>query len=346
MVMATILIACSHKGELERIADVLIDEGHECLQCLDGKVVREHLHTLRPDLVITDVDLPGLDAFELVRLLEDISDGQGIPLIIGHAGLDAERSAHAQSHFQWMGHATSSDDLAEIVRSRLEMGTQDLVKGHILVVDDDKELRELVARRLQMAGYQTSTALDGEDGLAFMKKEPDLVLTDVDMPRLDGFGLLMHLRADPKYRNIPVIVMTAHAGRGEDAARGLQLGANDYVRKPFNWDELLARVHTQLRVREAHRLMVEKQRDLAIIELAGAAAHEINNPLAVVMARLELMRERMDDSHDLFGDVVQLNQLLERIAGVVKKMGQVHRYQVRHYCGGVNILDLDGASED
>ena len=97
---------------------------------------------------------------------------------------------------------------------------------------------------------------------------------------------------------------------------------------------------------DAHRLTVEKQRDLAIIELAGAAAHEINNPLAVVMARLELMRERMDESNDLVGDVIQLNLLLERIAGIVKKMGQVRRYQVRHYCGGTNILDLDGASEE
>ena len=344
--MATILIACSHKGELERIADVLTHEGHVCLRCLDGKAVREHLAISRPNLVITDVDLPGLDAFELVRLLEDIADGQGIPLIVGHACLDAEGTNQKQSEFQWMGHVTSSDDLVELVRTRLEMGNQRRVKGHILVVEDDLELRELVARRLQMAGYQTSTALDGEDGLAFMDKAPDLVLTDVDMPRLDGFGLLMHLRADPQYRNVPVIVMTAHAGRGEDAARGLQLGANDYVRKPFNWDELLARVHTQMRVREAHRLTVEKQRDLAIIELAGAVAHEINNPLAVVMARLELMRERMGDSHDLFGDVIQLNQLLERIAGIVKKMGHVRRYQVRHYCGGINILDLDGASED
>jgi signal transduction histidine kinase len=107
----------------------------------------------------------------------------------------------------------------------------------------------------------------------------------------------------------------------------------------------MARVHTQLRVRDAHRLTVEKQRDLAVIELAGAAAHEINNPLEVVMARLELMRERMDTSNDFYEDVVKLNDVLERIADIVKKMGQVRRYQVRHYCSGVNILDLDGASE-
>ncbi|MBT3606512.1 MAG: response regulator [Candidatus Latescibacteria bacterium] len=344
--MATILIACSHLGELERIADIMALDGHICLRCPDGQAVRETLKESRPDLVITDVDLPGLDAFDLVRLLEDVSNGQGIPLIIGHAGIDTDVPSTPQPGFFWMGHATSSDDLAEIVKTRLEMGVQERVSGHILIVDDDKELRELVSRRLQMAGYRTSVAFDGEDGLVSMEQNPDLVLTDVDMPRLDGFGFLAQLRALPQYRQVPVIIMTAHAGRGEDAARGLQLGANDYVRKPFHWEELLARVHTQLRVREAHRLTVEKQRDLAVIELAGAAAHEINNPLAVVMARLELMLERLDSSNSVYEDVVKLNHLLERIADIVKKMSHVRRYQVRHYCGGVNIVDLDGASED
>jgi DNA-binding response OmpR family regulator len=236
MVMATVLIACPHVGELERIADILIAEGHVCMRCRDGQAVREYLKELHPDLVITDVDLPSLDAFDLVRLLEDVSGGRGIPLIVGHATVDAQVSGQARSGFQWMGHATSPDDLVGIVRTRLEMGTQERVSGHVLVVDDDKELRELVARRLQMVGYQTSTALDGEDGLECMQKNPDLVLTDIDMPRLDGFGFLTKLRAEPKYRHVPVIVMTAHAGRGEDAAHGLQLGANDYVRKPFNWE--------------------------------------------------------------------------------------------------------------
>lgn len=344
--MANILIACPHVGELERIADVLQNQGHVCLKCQDGEAVKTSLEKTRPDLVITDVDLPGLDAFDLVRLLDGISDGQGIPLIVGHAGGDVDVSGQPKSGFMWMGHATSSEDLAEIVRTRLDMGTQAENKGHVLVVDDDTELRELVARRLKMVGYTTCTALDGEDGLEQMQQNPDLVLTDIDMPRLDGFGFVTRLRAEPKYRNIPVIMMTAHAGRGEDVARGLELGANDYVRKPFDWDELLARVHTQLRVREAHRLTVEKQRDLAVIELAGAAAHEINNPLAVVMARTELMRERMGSSHEMYDEIEKLNALLERIAGIVKKMGHVRRYQARHYCGGINILDLDRASQN
>ena len=95
-------------------------------------------------------------------------------------------------------------------------------------------------------------------------------------------------------------------------------------------------------MRDAFRLAAEKQRELAIVELAGAAAHEINNPLAVAVARLELMREKLDASHEFYHEVTQLNDMMDRISGIVKRMGEVHRYQVRHYCGDVNILDLGG----
>ena len=71
------------------------------------------------------------------------------------------------------------------------------------------------------------------------------------------------------YRDIPVILMTAHATGAEKAAEGLGLGANDYVLKPFDWQELSDRVQTQIRVREVSKITAEKQRDLAIIELAG-----------------------------------------------------------------------------
>ena len=166
------------------------------------------------------------------------------------------------------------------------------------------------------------------------------------MPGLDGLGLVQRMRSTADYREIPVIIMTAHATAGEEAAEGLKLGANDYVRKPFDWQELSARVQTQLRIREISRLTAEKQRDLAIIELAGAAAHEINNPLAVIMARLELVLSELDEADSNYKSLEQVDHLVHRTANVVQKMSQVRRYQVQNYCGGVNILDLDGASAD
>jgi two-component system cell cycle response regulator len=223
---------------------------------------------------------------------------------------------------------------------------EDRVEGRVLVVDDDASLRTSLQVRLRMEGIQVVEAIDGLEALEKLASEVvDVVLTDVDMPRLNGFGLLERMREDPDYRMIPVIVMTAHARQAEEAAFGLELGASDYVRKPFDWLELTARVRTQLRVRQAHRLSVEKQRDLAIIELAGAAAHEINNPLAVGFARLELMMSEADGNDGLLTDLRQVEGLMERIADVVKKMNHVRHYQAENYCGGVNILDLDASGE-
>ena len=78
--------------------------------------------------------------------------------------------------------------------------------------------------------------------------------------------------------------------------------------------------------------------------MAGAAAHEINNPLAVIQARLELLISDLEETEPLRQDLEKVEDLVHRIADVVKKMGQVRRYQVQNYAGGINILDLDRAS--
>ena len=320
--MAVILIASADALD---VVNTLGEDGHDCVLCTDGDAVCTALARARPDLVVADADLPGQDGFDLVAQVS----GMGIPLMIGQGGE------------AFMGFCARAEDLQAMVRARLiavEGGTR------VLVIEDDFELRTLLVRRLKMAGYEVATAQDGEEGLARLIDQPDLVLTDVHMPLLDGFGFLERMRADARYQDVPVIVMTALSGRAEDVARGFDLGANDYVRKPIEWRELLARVETHLRVRDGYRLAAEKQRDLAMIELAGAAAHEINNPLSVAMARLELMKEGMDVAHH--EHIAQLSGLMSRIADIVKKLSQVRRYQVRHYCGGVNIVDLDGASED
>ncbi len=347
--MAKILIANSNEAAQKRFMETLDPEGYALVLCEDGDSAQREIAQDLPDLVLTDVDLPGMDAFEMVQLLQDAVGGKGVPVIVVHSDLPDEEDGPSPevkpSGFTWMGLSARPEDLRTMVRARLTAGEVGVTQGTILVVDDDVNIREPLEKRLEMEGYRVMTAVDGEEGLQRLEEDPDLVLLDVDMPRLDGFGVLERMRAEPRYRDMPVIVMTAHARSATEASQGLGLGASDYVRKPFDFQELLARVQTQLRIREIHRLMVEKQRDLAIIELAGAAAHEINNPLAVVMARLELILDSLDGSEPIHKDLEQVERLVHRIAGVVQKMSQVRRYQVQNYCGGVNILDLEGASD-
>lgn len=114
----------------------------------------------------------------------------------------------------------------------------------ILVVDDDPSIRQTLSRELALAGYEAISAADGVEGKARLEeRRPDLVITDLAMPRLDGLGLLSAIR---RIDSTPVIVLSVR-GEEEDKVRALDLGADDYVTKPFSLRELLARVRTQLR---------------------------------------------------------------------------------------------------
>jgi two-component system KDP operon response regulator KdpE len=118
------------------------------------------------------------------------------------------------------------------------------ISSVILVVDDDPAIRESLSRELRAAGYSTLVASDGAEGLrAVQTQAPDLVLTDLAMPRSDGFELIAAVRASSR---VPMIVLSVR-GADPDKVRALDLGADDFVTKPFSVVELLARIRAQLR---------------------------------------------------------------------------------------------------
>jgi len=117
-------------------------------------------------------------------------------------------------------------------------------KTTILTADDDPQLLRLVARNPELEDYNVLTASDGKQALEQIEaKEPDRVLLDVMMPRMDGFTVCQRVR---EFSSVPIIIVTAR-GQDQDKVRGLDLGADDYLTKPFSVDELLARVRAVLR---------------------------------------------------------------------------------------------------
>lgn len=116
----------------------------------------------------------------------------------------------------------------------------------VLVADDESDVRELVAYRLRRSGYDVVEASDGQEALELaLGRLPALAVLDVMMPKLDGYELTRRLRAEETTRDMPVILLTARAQEA-DIARGFEAGADDYLRKPFNPDELVARVRAVL----------------------------------------------------------------------------------------------------
>ena len=119
--------------------------------------------------------------------------------------------------------------------------------ARLLLVDDEPVLRTAVQAYLEDEGFQVTTAVDGEDGWAKAQELlPDVVISDVMMPRLDGYGLLRKLRDDERLGGTPVIFLTAK-GMTADRIEGFQPGCDDYIPKPFDPDELVARVHKVMR---------------------------------------------------------------------------------------------------
>ena len=133
----------------------------------------------------------------------------------------------------------------------------------ILVVDDNETNRDILVTRLEKNGYRTLQAADGEEALASAAQhQPDLILLDVEMPKLDGFEVCRRLRRDPAMPFIPIILCTARAA-SQDVVTGLDAGADEYLTKPIDQAALVARVRSMLRIKELHDQVQAQARDLA-----------------------------------------------------------------------------------
>ncbi|MGA8210715.1 MAG: SpoIIE family protein phosphatase [Nocardioidaceae bacterium] len=162
--------------------------------------------------------------------------------------------------------------------------------ARILVVDDNADIREYVAGLLAH-DYAVRTAVDGLDGLAQAREvTPDLVLTDVMMPRMDGFELLAALQADPLTVGVPVVLLSARAGE-EGTLAGLDAGADDYLIKPFTSRELLARVRANLELDRARRTRRQLERGRTLLDQAQRLARVGSWEINLVTGHIEISEE-------------------------------------------------------
>jgi signal transduction histidine kinase len=160
----------------------------------------------------------------------------------------------------------------------------------VLVADDNADLRDYIARLLTEKGYEVVTAGDGDEALTALKDlKPDLLLTDVMMPGLDGFGLLRAIRESPELRELPVVMLSARAGE-EAKVDGLGAGADDYLTKPFSARELLARVASGISMARVRREAADA------VRASEAALRELNEDLESRVARAIAEREEIEDA--------------------------------------------------
>jgi len=220
-------------------------------------------------------------------------------------------AAYVEEALRWLPAGTSDADAADLMmvgNSKTEFlpGTtarSDTAGARIVLADDNSDLRDYVARLLRSQGWTVDEAPDGLTALEHIRaRVPDLVLTDVMMPGLDGFALLRALRNDPGTSNVPVVVLSARAGE-DSRVEGAERGADDYLVKPFSAQELVARVGVHLRLgrqrREAE--LVLRRRTAQFETLLGEA------PLGVYLVDSDFrIREVNPIALPVFGDIPDL----------------------------------------
>ncbi|SCW32032.1 Signal transduction histidine kinase [Pseudomonas sp. NFACC05-1] len=187
-----------------------------------------------------------------------------------------------------------------------EQHSEHALRSKVLVVDDSPEMLSYL-RELLRDDYSVATATDGEQAWALLQRRPiDVVVSDVMMPKLDGFGLTARIKASAGFAHLPVILVTARGG-SEACVSGLESGADDYIAKPFSPLELKARVRAALRMGQVQTELNAKSRQAGMAEIATTVLHNVGNVLNSVNVSAELVSSQMRTSKAQgLGKVAQL----------------------------------------
>jgi len=218
------------------------------------------------------------------------------------------------------------------------MDTKKDYKGKILIIDDMPDNLMLLLELLSGEGFRVLVAQSGQQGIDMAKyAHPDLILLDIMMPEINGFEACRILKADDKTSNIPIIFMTALT-EVKSKIQGFELGAADYITKPIQYEEMLARISTHMKLKKATDLLEQRsleleQRNKDLDTFAQTLTHDLKNPLNTIMGNTELLLETCDQQHDesikdveRLGAIQQASEQMNSIIDAVLLLAGIPNY--------------------
>lgn len=193
-------------------------------------------------------------------------------------------------------------------------------KSKILIVDDNIDTVELLRKRLRAEGFDTEEAYDGEEALKKVEEtHPDLIILDIMMPKLDGYEVCTRLKSNEKTKFIPIIMLTAKSDV-ESKVKGFDIGADDYVPKPFDYRELSARVKSLLTKKETSEKLLEEERTEAVRKLVDSLSHEIRNPIVALAGFARKVYENLPEGDINKPYLMLILQEAERLERLLKEI--------------------------
>jgi two-component system cell cycle response regulator len=219
----------------------------------------------------------------------------------------------------------------------------------ILVIDDLPENVFLLQDRLETEGFEILTAYDGKSGINKAVNElPDLILLDVMMPEKNGIEVCKTLVNNPSTASIPVILVTAKSG-AEDTKEGLEAGAFDYIKKPFNKVELLARINSALKLSEAQKKYLEAEQKSTFAATVVTANHKIKQPLTLMsLSSAALKREINKEVISKEAVMKRLNYIeaaIKEISNVLNQLNSIKKPVFSDYVKDIKMIEV-GKEED
>lgn len=195
----------------------------------------------------------------------------------------------------------------------------------VLVIEDETSVRQNLVELLSAEGFLPIEAADGEEGARLAwEMLPDVILCDISMPKLDGYGVLSRICRDPATVTIPFIFLTARTER-EDLRKGMSLGADDYIMKPFSIDDVLHAIRTRL----AKRALIEDQAEKMLAELSNnvrmSLPGDMLTPLSVILSLSELLSDRQEMSKADASQISGMGKQIHRAAALLLRMVQNYK---------------------
>ncbi len=225
--------------------------------------------------------------------------------------------------------------------------TQLKMNDAILVVDDCSINNRIIKSFLKKGRYKVLTANNGQECIKISEElHPDLILLDINMPVMNGIEACKMLKNNQKTKDIPIIFVTANMD-DDTLNTAFEAGGTDYVRKPVNRVELLARIKSVLAQKQYNQVLLEKERLSVLLEMAGAICHEINQPLQTMYMYFDSLSNYGSDTvseNKIHKDLEKVKKQIFRISEITKKVGRINKYKSQPYIKGTRIIDINKAS--
>jgi len=214
----------------------------------------------------------------------------------------------------------------------------------ILIAEDNDISRRILEAVLVKWSYEVTSASDGNEAWEKLQEKdaPRLMVLDWMMPGINGVEICRRMRQIDVVEPMYIILLTARDNKN-DIVEGLRAGADDYIAKPFDKDELRARIDVGRRVIELQEALLEKEKLQVIFEMTGTICHELSQPMQAISGNSELILMDIQEDNPFYRNIKIIKDQVDRMGNITRKLKTITRYKTKDYIKG-KIIDIDRAS--